>query len=355
MSRSRRGKSGQTQITIYDPNALNPYGIELAGLLASRRPISLWVPQSRDSFAIPGVRWRPFLSGEIRGDVWIFAAILRRYLAPLVLVLLTPRSNLLVVVWTKGAWDAFLLTLRSLLKGRTLTIYHNPVQVRPRSGLSGRFERLLLRASSVSVHTDRLREMASKDYEGVVVLPHPPYFLTAQRGGYKADPNLRRSRDVAFVGALRPDKGVDDFLSIARASGGGWTLRILGTSRLPFEQEQELAALGVRSSYPGSSDGLSDLQMVSELHEVSTVIAPYRSVTESGSVQLALSLGAPVLGYRSDGLNHLLNDASLFEGPAQLGEAIMRFLEEPWATYATDENDRRQSVMDRWEGHVDEV
>jgi glycosyltransferase involved in cell wall biosynthesis len=153
------------------------------------------------------------------------------------------------------------------------------------------------------------------------------------------------------VGALRDDKGAKDLVSIATASERKWQLRIIGAEKLSASDEQSLLNVGVATEYVDGDKGPSDADLVAALVDCSLMVAPYRSVTESGSVLMALTLGVPVLGYLSEGLEDTLTAASMAEGPEELGRLISEFLNESWDTTTISKADRLAKTTLAW-GHA---
>jgi glycosyltransferase involved in cell wall biosynthesis len=258
----------------------------------------------------------------------------------------------LVIVWVRDVWDALLFIVSSFTGKRPLVIYHNPRQVRPRAGVRAYFERLLLRRSTVLVHSDWLARLAAEDFLDIRVVEHPPYDLLLRSapgskevevstGGY-------RQTRVAWIGGLREDKGVGDLPAIAAASGGGWTLCYLGSDAISETLRDKLKACGVEVESPAGGSELPGDELVARLKTCALAIAPYRGVTESGSVRLAMAVGVGVLGYDSPGLRRLLNDRSLFKDPREFGLGLSEFIRSPWLTFRYSADEARAAAKRSW-------
>lgn len=333
-------------VSVYDPNHLNPYGLELASTLAAGgAKIQLWRVRNSKAMKLAGITELNHLAPP-RGSARASSILIRRLFAPLWFVLTVPSKDVVVIAWTRDAWDGFLLLVRAVLLRRTVVVYHNPRQVRARGGLSGKMEWLLLRMGNPAVHSEWLAGLAREDFNRVMVAIHPPYFETTRRVAAWTPPPRGDSPIVAFVGALRMDKGVGDLVAIASASGGGWTLRLCTDQRLSPETVELLAALDVRVQNI-SDKAPTDAELNAGLLGSDLVIAPYRSVTESGSILLALSIGVPILAYSSPAVASVLVRSAQAAGPSELGGLIGQFLSSPWQTNA-DATDRRSLSIEDW-------
>lgn len=326
-------RSIPSRVVVYDPNHLNPYGMEVAEILTeSVNQVEFWGTSTRSYPPSRHFRVQGLLSGpstEITSKV-----ICRRILEPVRVIRSAGLDTPLVLIWIRDPWDCMLFLWRSLRGGRTLFVCHNPEQIRPRRGFVGWLERRLMQRSTVCVHSPWMADLVRPRSREVVVTPHPPYSF-ASRGGDRVHPQRQpdpRPR-VALLGALREDKGSQDLADIARASRGGWILRIVGPSMLSPTIAAELLSLGVEQEYATLGRAPTDLEVHDALLASDVVIAPYRRVTESGSVLLALSLGVPVLGYRSHALDRVVTESSLASDAGGLGSILATFLKVPWETF----------------------
>lgn len=333
-------------VVLYDPNGVNPYGLETARIIAEvgRRPILLR-PSDSPRSAPPGVQVEPVLqpggSGLLRRS-WF------RLTGPLRALAIARRSPL-VVVWTKGLWDALVMTCRARLIGSTWFVLHNPPQIRRRTGAGGIGERLLARSAVVCVHSEAMAQTLGADAR-VRVISHPSYRWTARRAPTPAARPMR----VALVGSLRQDKGVADLRSIAEASGGGWDLVVAGPDRLPDEVCADLVSAGVQVTNSSGGTTMDEDQLNALVSSATVVLAPYRSVTESGSVLLAQTLGVAVLGYDCPSFRDKLTPGSIADGPAELGLLLRDFLTDPWPTFTRPLDDIDSHCENSWRSALEE-
>lgn len=340
-------------VVIYDPNWINPYGLELSSVVAScGYKVDLWCDENR-SVAPHAVRLRSRLAIGRKSGASVLTLLRRRALGPLETILSIRLSQPLIVVWIRDPWDAFLFCARALIGGKTIFIYHNPISSRRRHGFAGRIERILLRLSDICVvHSDRLAAAAVESTTKVRVAAHPPYRETT-RSVENNGPHPRRPGEdpvVAFVGALRADKGADEILPIAASAASRWTLRVLGPDAIPPATAERLSKSGVTCEHVGSGTGPTDEELLDGLTTADVMIAPYNSVTESGSLHLALSLNLPVLGYESDGVRHIINGDSLAPNAEQFGRLLAAFFDRPWPTYTQQAAELHEKCKEDWNG-----
>lgn len=339
------------EVAIYDPNSTNPYGEELSALLArAGLRVTHWSVRRYEPES-PRLRVRPLPGGVRRKRAAARAgSIVERIVAPVRAAFGTTLNAPLISVWTADAWDAFMLLARIAGGGRVICILHNPVEIRPRSGVGGRAERALMRRAEVVVHSAALASAARHSLPCVSVVRHPPYAeLTSGHERWTTPSGARCGRPrVAFVGALRRDKGISDLPAIARASGGGWMLSVLGSGHLPDSIAAELAAARVSVAYGGGDEELTDERLIGGILDCTVVIAPYRQVTESGSMQLAAALGAPVLAYDSAAARRLVGTAPLSSGAIELGRHLRSFLDAPETTADFDVAREAQLCSQEW-------
>lgn len=342
-------------ITVYEPNDENPYGVEVAAVLAEFSScIDLWVTRGRAVPDTPHVHVQGRLGGSVGRVRTIkprLGASIRRFTGPLLLVLTTSHRIPLVVVWTRDAWDALLFFLRSKFGGRTFFVYHDPSSMRRRDGVGGWAERILVREAVVLVHSEAIATEARRETSNVEVVSHPPYTLAQvairERSHNTEVRDVSRSPRVAFVGSFRADKRPKDLLLIADRLQMVWTLEVLGRSKYAPEQEERFRASGVICHYPPTK-GLSDEELVNRLAMCDLMLAPYESVTESGSVIMAITLGVPVLGYQSPGLTRLLTEKSLATSAEELADLLREFLQRPWQTHRMSSAELRDQAVADW-------
>jgi glycosyltransferase involved in cell wall biosynthesis len=301
-------------VLLYDVDPVNPYGRELAAVLARDYDVTLvcsravtWVPA--------GVAARRVLAAP-RSTSSAIAVIARRIFGVIAAILLARRSGApIVVVWSRDAWDAFVL---AMLAPKVVVIDHNPRPDRRATGLKGWSEaRLRRRARAVVVH-DRTAPGS--------VVTHPAY-IEWRRRYLPTDPAPRPGR-VLLLGAVRPDKGTSDLATLLAALPAGTEVTVVGKGRLPA------LPAGVRVDHVGGGDFVPDERLAAELARGGVVLAPYPGATQSGTVILAITCALPVLGYAAGALPSVLTDDSLADvGDATgLAELFVRYQHDPWPT-----------------------
>lgn len=320
-------------VVLYDPNGRNPYGNELAVVFSLLGvAVRHWVPRTRDYIPDAGIRVFPGLAGPLADSTRRLRSIARRITGPLRSILLQPLRRPVIAAWNVDIWDMALLGLRAALGAQVLVVLHNPRQVAGRSGRWVRFEKFLLARCTICVHSPRLQQMAAEDFPVVRVTPHPP-FLSSVRGTSEWSPGgpagVAGLPRISFIGDPRPDKGVNDIPAIAAAVGGPFELQILASGRAPRHVVELLAEHGVLVRHSADDGPLSDRDLIAALLTSSCVVAPYRSVTESGSIRLATAVGVPVFAYDTDGVRELIPRSQLATGPQALGEMIGRQVRSP--------------------------
>jgi hypothetical protein len=299
-------------VQIYDADGINPYGREVAALLARDNEVEYYCPRTVSWVPASVNAHRRLASSKIQDG--LFGHVWRRVFMPiLILTNALLRRRVFLVLWTRGAWDAALFAAAAPFLRGLVVVNHNPASIRPAGGrLRPGAEALLKRrASRTIVHDAALLPHAARESTRVCVAVHPPY--TAWVDAYCATD--RASTDggpqAAFLGAARPDKGVGDFVNVLmQMKTRPLRAAFLGKGHLTHDQVNALTDAGVEVVLP-HTDFLSDEELGQGLRGTDLVIAPYRQVTQSGSVLLALSAGVNVVAYHSAALETLLSDRCL--------------------------------------------
>lgn len=142
----------------------------------------------------------------------------------------------------------------------------------------------------------------------VAVIPHGTY---TQWFAGAPEPAAVPGR-IAYVGLVRPYKGVDDLVRAFRSTDEtALTLHVCG-------QPQDAAAADALRALAGDDRRISldlrhlpDADLAREVREAELVVLPYRAMHNSGAALLALSLGRPVLVPR----NAVTDDLAAEVGP----------------------------------------
>lgn len=306
-----------TLVFIYDPNSLNPYGGELARVLAKDGvPVKLFSANRGaeyygNSVRIAGSRPNSFA----RRVVWV----VKRILDPLVFVVnvLRARDSICILVWVKDSWQAVIFCI--LCRFRVVyLINHNPAGHRTSSGSKevgpkGMQARLRSAVAALPVHSRSLVRGNSP------VVGHPSYagMVEMEGKGPWVASDGRGQLKLAYIGELRADKGAGALASICSEISRPYELTMLGTAHIP-------AALLALKRVDGSAivrhvaGPLSDEELIQELRRADLVVAPYVQPTQSGSLILALTVGVPAIAFSGGAITDILGRSHL----VRMGDVI---------------------------------
>jgi peptidoglycan/xylan/chitin deacetylase (PgdA/CDA1 family) len=157
----------------------------------------------------------------------------------------------------------------------------------------GRVQRAMLARSQAAV---AFAPSVARAVGGQVeLIEHGSYEHTAQPvAREQARRELGLAQDafvLAFVGQIRPGKGIDAFLRAAPANA---TLLVAGTV-VDRDYRAQLAALGRPVRWVESADALPDTTMVAATCAANAVVLPLTDPVQSGSVIFSMTLGACVV------------------------------------------------------------
>jgi glycosyltransferase involved in cell wall biosynthesis len=186
----------------------------------------------------------------------------------------------------------------------------------------------------------RLVEEFSVDPERVVVIPHGEYGFF-ERGGEVPDrQSARRSlglepqSEVAlFFGYIREYKGLDVLLeawpTVTDARRAARLLVAGDPVRLTPERRDELETWATRLGVIHRFGFVPFSDVARYFRAADVLVMPYRHISQSGVLFLALSLGVPVVATRVGALPEVLRDGESAllvppESPADLAEALIR-------------------------------
>lgn len=210
--------------------------------------------------------------------------------------------------------------------------------------LEMRFQRALFRVSSaVIVHCEAAREallealgMPASEAGKVRVVPHGHY-LAAYRNDVSRDEARQRlgitsgGPIIAFVGWVRPYKGVNELIEAFRALPGDETRLLVAGQPLSSGYAAELTDLAAGDARILLHLGFvpdDDLQLY--LNAADVVALPYREILTSGSVLLAISFGRAVIAPRRGCIGETLDqDGALLydaDDPHGLPDALRESL-----------------------------
>ncbi|WP_299169895.1 glycosyltransferase [uncultured Arthrobacter sp.] len=341
-------RKGNGSIVVYDPDYGNPYGKELALLLSDGLDV-------RYAGALSG--WRPeaihTLSGhKFSRDGHSRISILWSYFSVLVAVILRAiLGDTIILVWCRGAADRYLFRMCAKFNLRIVYVVHNPKSRRPESRLLARSERGLRENARLVIHSDRLRHLLEDPTleSRVMVVPHLPYSQYVAH--HKTINEHRRAgHRVLFLGQLRPDKSPMEMADFLRVVPRDFDGEFVFCGRGQLTPEIRNAAEGLMLVDRMDSRGVDDHLLTAEVTNADVLVAPYRQVTQSGSVVLALSFGVPVAAYSAGALPDLVDDRCLVPlGDSQrLFEVVRGLLAEGVRVEMPDVNVWRNETLSAW-------
>lgn len=352
------------RVALWDPNGVNPYGSELAELLArAGMSVSLWLPAKSKLICRGRSRGYRLLGDSVSTDGPV-QHVIRRLTIPLVFVLIaTIRREAVVLVWIRGSYEAGVFAAANRLHMLKSLVFldHNPIVGR-NSGSSSKSVMAFLRAST-TVNVVHGRSLVTNVHSAhadsrTAVIPHLRYegwvemlAVRERRVQARLGVAVQNACTVLFVGALRPDKGWQEMARLmAKLDPAHCVISIAGTGTLPEDVDQLLSRRGFRTDLQLSDKSLSDFEIASALVKADVVLAPYPLATASGTVMLAVSAGVPVLGFDSPGISDVLTDSSTvpvgsFE---QLGHLVETWRVAPFETHRLDAREYDQLVCRGW-------
>ena len=191
---------------------------------------------------------------------------------------------------------------------------------------------ILRAADGLIAHGHQSAETLRRDLSKtqVAVIPHGNYLSCYPR--LASNPH-RESRPTTFLflGQLHPYKGIDDLIESFAASDLDARLIVAGQARNPrFAQRlRELAGDDPRIEL--ELRFIPDSELPTLAARADWAALPFRKVTTSGSLIMALGLGLPAIIPRCPDLMEAAGDAALIREPKETIEAALRraLLEDP--------------------------
>lgn len=308
-------------LLIYDPDGLNPYGMEVARLLEGLDVTLITAAGSGRNFdtvhalqLLPSNRRSPKLCQAVR-----FLRALMHTLGNLL------RGVPVVIVWTRNNIDCIFFLISAAFGAKLAFVVHNPVPRDTHSAFSQWLQRRLAKKAVVRIVHDQVLAHAAAveaDLTGVRICRHPMYtsFNALVRAKERSHP---RPVTVVVLGALRRDKGIEDlpavFSRLSARDRSAIRLAIVGKGQLPADTASALEALGVRVALVGGEEFADEATLVHELVHARCLLAPFRGATTSASVMTALAVGCPVVGFNVGMLEDVVPN-SLLAPPRDFGQ-----------------------------------
>lgn len=348
-----RRQAGGVRVVLHNTDGVNPYGVEVAALLARDPLLDVVLVDAANGEHQPPerVRWRRVLPGNYVDTTPLRqAGAVLRGLA--VTVSAGVRGHVIVIAWYR--WSVEALAFAALAARGVPVVYidHNPVPRIRESWLTRTARRSLLRrARVVVVHAERLRALVDPVARGrIAVCPHPPYVQTAPHSVEPSDELAGDRRWLAFIGRMRRDKGVhllpEVLARVPAERRRELGLVLCGMGTVPDEVRERLLELDVTLRELVTKEPIPQETLHAVLAARPLVLAPYVAATQSGSVILALSMGCNVLAFDKGGIPDVvaaeglvpINDLDAFAAAlstAQGGPAVLALDE--WADQAAGE------------------
>jgi glycosyltransferase involved in cell wall biosynthesis len=347
-------------VVVYDPNGVNPYGMELAHLLfdSGHRVVTF---TTRDAEWVTGPMAVHAVLARTRGRGHPVTHGVRVALGPIRAVWAARRGKgVLIAVWTRGRWDEWLLA-RFAGRIRVITIEHNPGG-RGQLSRGRRWTRahLLSRAEPVvhsAVLLQRVPPAERCQYHVVEHLPYPRFRDWALTGAeLETDPD--RPVRLLLLGVPRADKGISRLPELIRDLGDlRGELVVCGKGTLedwvgPSSQGADTVLSVVDHS---SVDFVPDRDVARLLMSSDCLLAPYVAATQSGTVVMALTWGLGVVAFDSGAVGELVVPESLvgdFRSPA-FGDRVREYVKHPWPAARRPVDQWRRDAACAWESVLD--
>jgi hypothetical protein len=222
--------------------------------------------------------------------------------------------NPVVVVWAR-TYQRLLLGLASYFRpGSIIYVVHNPEPSRWPSGARRILEDWFLGRVRPVVHSESLRKsLANLCQTDSQVVAHPPYIRWKSRVAARharRDINGKNIR-LLIMGRMERDKfrSLEELIIALDGLPVPATLRVLvrpAVSNLP-----KTSSLVVENC--SGDTWIDDRDLAQALEWTDILLAPYEAVTESGTVQLALTLGVRVVAFSGGAMGESLRSHALAE------------------------------------------
>lgn len=290
------------EVWVWDSNPFNPYGAEVARIVGGsganvrrfcRKGDLIQSRQVRRSRIIPATS-----HGEhtLRVKAAHAIALLRFFVGALVF------RPIVVYPWLETGYEQIVARTLQLCRVKTVLVVHNPVPGRDLAASNPRLRRLQSGAGALVVHSDALLGNLPRGTTGFVA-EHPSY--RAWRESRSADvssetePATTTGQMALYMGSVRPDKGFEYLPELAdELSQHGVTLG-LSLGRLDETQKRFVRDIPNAVMLSDGDSYVEDDDLFSHLARAKVLIAPYRNVTASGTVVLALTMGVDVVAFEA--------------------------------------------------------
>jgi glycosyltransferase involved in cell wall biosynthesis len=264
-------------------------------------------------------------------------------------------DRLPVLARLSRSWLAIVLYTARLLGYRTVWTVHNVVPHSPIFDDDAAARRLLVRQSKLVIGhgqnaLDGLANLGASAARSVIISPGA-YDLPA----FAQLPNMSSAgaRTVLYFGQIEPYKGVEDLLGAVRDASGDLRVVVAGAcsdSDLRERIEASADSLGERATLLLRFVEESELGgLFAEAH---AVVLPFREVTTSSSVLLAMASGRPVVVPRLPAFDEIPEEALIryYPGTSSLIACLASVETAPVAQLrAIGERGRAFSTRNGWD------
>lgn len=332
-------------LTIFDSDASNPYSEELLAIFRTSGIDTMFAGPADNVLSDRTTSLRPRFRADGRWALLVELAGMMR------LFLRTSARRPVVVVWARPYQKLILGCMAVAKRGSIVYIVHNPEASRWPKGARGTLERWFVKRIRPVVHSETLRGDLARigPYDAAVVV-HPPYVEWQKRmnaGHVRCDVE-RKGLRLLILGRMEPDKfrSLPKLVSALEKLPVASTLRVLVRPAVHTIPESSSLIIENRSR-----DGwIEDAELADGLRWADVLIAPYEAVTESGTVQLALTLGVRVVAFSGGALeNSLISEALVDMGDySGLAAAIVRVTSTTSGTSRWTPESRSEECLRSW-------
>ena len=278
------------------------------------------------------------------------------------------RPDVLIVIWWHPWFAPMVGTVLRQVRRRSpatlrIALCHN---VFPHEG--SRLDRRLVRYAltpldGLVVHAASERDLANRLLADppVLVTPHPTYTVDSARR-QPTVPDERQPLTLLAFGIVRRYKGIDVLLRALPDVLRERSVRLIVAGEFwdPVAPYQDLIRdLGLEEHVELRASYVPEDELAELLGSADLMVAPYRSATQSGAVEMAFGAGLPVVGTSVGGLADQIDDTvnGLLVPPDDPG-ALSRALVDATdlATLARlTKGARSDGTLRPWTGLVDDI
>jgi len=338
---------------IYDSDGENPYGKELAALLKPAIGVKPLMPVDTE--------WQPAGISVVRvlptnrpSSKLAQSFRMLRGVAAIAHAGLIDRAAILIVM-TKGWYDELSLALMAIFGARVVAFAHDPLPKWKISRLRHFSRKMMFKHAPVLLaHSEALAvQAAAVSGRPCKVAPHLPFVeYAAWAKAIAPEKKASAKRRLLLLGRMAPDKGLDRlpaiFALIPENKRKQLSLAFAGKGQCD-EVIAKMTQLVDVTRRP-SDRLLSDVEIAEELAKSDVLIAPYRLVTASSTVVLALSMGLNVIAYDAGALADIVHADGLVQHGDEAGFAarICTVIDQPCGGPARSIDAWKQATREAW-------